>query len=200
LPKLIKENKRIVFNGNNYSEEWRKEAARRGLLNLANSVDALAELVEPDVVKIFEKHKVLNDRELHARYDVALETYVKTINIEAQLMVLMANRYILPPALKYQKDIADSVKSVRDAGGSTREARKVLDRITGLVDELRARTEKLAKALDHHALNVEKHAKFMRDTVVPAMTALRESGDQIELLIPHEMWPLPTYREMLFIK
>jgi len=200
LPKMIKANKRIVFNGNNYSDDWRKEAAKRGLLNLTNSVDALDELVEPDVVRIFEKFKVLNERELHARYDVALETYVKTINVEAQLMVLMANRYILPPALKYQKDVADSVKSVRDAGGSTREARKVLDRITGLVDELRARTEKLAKALDHHSPSVEKHARFMRDTVVPAMASLRETGDQIELLIPHEMWPLPTYREMLFIK
>jgi glutamine synthetase len=200
LPKMIKENKRIIFNGNNYTEEWRKEAARRGLLNHTNTVDALPELIEPEVVRIFEKYKVLNSRELHARYEVAVETYVKTVNVEAQLMVLMANRYILPAALGYQKDVADSVKSVRDAGGSTREAKKVLDRVTALVDELRSRTDKLAKALDHHAPTVEKHAKFMRDTVVPAMAALRETGDEIELLTPHELWPLPTYREMLFIK
>jgi glutamine synthetase len=200
LTKLIKENKRIIFNGNNYTAEWRKEASKRGLLNHANTVDALQELVKPDVVKIFEKYKVLNARELHARYEVAVETYVKTINVEAQLMVLMSNRYILPAALEYQKEVADSVKAVRDAGGSTREAKRLLDRIAGLVNELRTLTDKLAKALDHHTPSAEKHAKFMRDTVVPAMAALRETGDEIELTVPHASWPLPTYREMLFIK
>jgi glutamine synthetase len=200
LPKLIKDNKRIIFNGNGYADEWRKEAGKRGLLNLTNTVDALTEIVKPAVIKTFEKHKVLNDRELHARYEIALETYVKTVNVEAQLMVLMANRYILPSALKYQKDVAESVAAVREAGGSTREAKKLLGEIALLVDELRVRADKLAKALDHSAGSAEKHAKFVRDTVVPAMTALRETGDQIELLMPHETWPLPTYREMLFIK
>ncbi len=200
LPKLIKENKRIIFNGNGYSEAWPKEAGKRGLLNLTNTVDALPEIVKKDVIKAFEKHKVLNERELHARYEIALETYVKTVNVEAQLMVLMANRYILPVALKYQKDVAESVKAVRDAGGSVRESKKLLDQIASLVDELRTRADKLAKALDQHAPSAEKHAKFVRDTVVPAMAALRETGDQIELLMPHETWPLPTYREMLFIK
>ena len=200
LPKLLKENSRIIFNGNNYSDEWRKDAAKRGLLNLTNTVDALPQLVKPDVVKIFEKYKVMNARELHARYDVAVETYVKTVNIEAQLMTLMADRYILPAVLRYQKEVADSVKAVIDAGGSTREAKKMLDRVTGLVDEFRIQTDKLAKALTHQEADVEKHAKHMRDAVVPAMAALREVGDQIELLVPHELWPLPTYREMLFIK
>jgi glutamine synthetase len=115
-------------------------------------------------------------------------------------MTLMADRYILPAVLKYQKEVADSVKAVIDAGGTTREAKKMLDRVTGLVDEFRSQTDKLAKALTVHAADAEKHAKHMRDVVIPAMTALRESGDQIELLVPHELWPLPTYREMLFIK
>ena len=84
---MIKENKRIIFNGNNYADEWQKEAAKRGLLNLRNSVDAYPELMKPDVVKAFEKYGVLNERELRARYDVAVEQYNKTINIEAQLMV-----------------------------------------------------------------------------------------------------------------
>jgi glutamine synthetase len=200
LPALLKENKRIIFNGNNYSEEWRKDASKRGLLNLTNTVDALPELIKPDVGKIFEKYKVLNRRELHARYEVAVETYVKTVNVEAQLMVLMANRYILPVALRYQKDIADSVKAVKDAGSSAKEARKLLDRLVGLVDDLRSSTDKLAKALEHHGASPEKHAKYMRDIVVPGMQALREAGDQIEVIIPHELWTLPTYREMLFIK
>jgi len=200
LPKLIKDNKRIIFNGNGYSDEWPKEAGKRGLLNLTNTVDALPQIVKPDVIKAFEKHKVLNARELHARYEIALETYVKTVNVEAQLMVLMANRYILPSALKYQKDVADSVKAVREAGGSTKEAKKLLDRVASFVDELRIGADKLAKLLDEHASSAEKHAKVVRDQVVPAMAALRETGDRIELLMPHETWPLPTYREMLFIK
>ncbi len=200
LPKMINENKRIIFNGNNYADAWRKDASKRGLLNHTNTVDALPELTKPEVVRIFEKYKVLNARELHARYDVAVETYVKTVNVEAQLMVLMANRYILPAALKYQKDVAESVAAVRNAGGSVKEAKRMLDRLSSLVDELRQRTDRLANALDEHALSAEKHAKYMRDTIVPAMNALRETGDQIELLAPHELWPLPTYREMLFIK
>ena len=200
LPALLKQHRRIIFNGNGYSEEWTKEAAKRGLLNLTNTVDALPEAVKPDVSKIFEKYKVLNSRELHARYEVAVETYVKTINVEAQLMVLMSNRYILPAALRYQKEVAESVTAVKAAGGSIKEARKVLDRLTGLVDSLRSQTDQLAKALEQHAPTAEKHAKLMRDSIVPMMAGLRDTGDQLEVLMPHEMWPLPTYREMLFIK
>ncbi|MEO7189817.1 MAG: glutamine synthetase type III, partial [Vicinamibacterales bacterium] len=200
LSRLIKENKRIIFNGNGYSDDWRKDAAKRGLLNLTNTVDALPELMKPETVKVFERYKVLNSRELHARHEVNLETYVKTLNVEAQMMVLMSNRYILPAALRYQRDVAQSVSAVRDAGGSTRESKKVLDRFSGLLDALRANTEKLAKALEQHAPTAEKHAKFTRDTIVPAMAALRDAGDQMEVMMPHELWPLPTYREMLFIK
>ncbi len=200
LPKVIKENKRIIFNGNGYAEEWRKEAAKRGLLNLTNTVDSLPELVKPDVVKMFDQYHVLNGRELHARTEINFEIYVKTLNVEGQLMVLMANRYILPAALAYQKEVALSVKAVKDAGSSSREGKRLLGRITKLIDELRTGTDKLIKALDGHASSAEKHAKHMRDTVVPAMNVLREAGDQLEVLIPHYTWPLPTYREMLFIK
>jgi glutamine synthetase len=200
LPQWIKENRRIIFNGNGYSEEWRKEAAKRGLLNLTNSVDALPELVRPDVLKAFEKYKVLNGRELRARHEVAVETYSKTINVEGQLMVLMANRYILPAALEYQKDVAESAAAVKAAGGSARETKKLLDRIVALVDEFRTRTEKLSKALGHNDADPAKHSRYMRDTICTGMADLRDTGDRLELLIPHQLWPLPTYREMLFIK
>jgi glutamine synthetase len=200
LPKLIKENKRIIFNGNGYSEEWRKEAAKRGLLNLTNTIDALPELMKGDVIKSFEKYKVLNERELNARYEINLETYIKTINVEAQVMVLLADRYILPAAVEFQTDLALSVTAVKDAGASVREIKKLLDKVSGLVDALRAKADKLSKALDAHAGSTEKHAKHMRDAVVPAMNDLRETGDQLEVTMPHELWPLPTYREMLFVK
>jgi len=200
LTKLIKENKQIIFNGNGYSEEWQKEAARRGLLNHRTSVDAYAEALKPDVVKAFEKYGVLNERELHARYDVAVEQYNKTINVEAQLMVLMANRYILPAAYKYQGQVAESVSAVKAAGATSKEARKSLDQLVKLTDDFKQRADKLQDLLEHESDGAEKHAKHFRDKIVPAMTALRETGDSLEAIVPHDTWPLPTYREMLFIK
>ncbi len=201
LPKVIKENKHIIFNGNNYSPEWEKEARKRGLLNLRNTVDALPQLVAKDVIGIFEKYKVLNERELHARYEIMVETYNKTVNVEGQLMVLMANRYILPAALNYQKQVGQSVSAVKAAGGKSVAAKKTLDQLTKLTDDLVRRTEKLAHALEHEGNgSAETHAKHFRDAVVPAMESLREAGDSLEVMIPHETWPLATYREMLFIK
>jgi glutamine synthetase len=200
LTKLIKEHKRIVFNGNNYSDEWQKEAGKRGLLNLRNTVDALPQLVTPEVIKVLEKYKILNEREMHARYEVFLENYNKTINIEGQLMVLMANRYILPAAFEYQKQVGQSVAAVKAGGGASVQGKKLLGTYTKLVDRFKAQTDVLEGLLDHSNASAEKHAKYMRDKVVPAMAKLREAGDAIELLTPHELWPLPTYREMLFVK
>jgi glutamine synthetase len=200
LPKVIRENKRIIFNGNNYSKEWEKEAAKRGLLNLKNTVDALPQLVSKETVALFEKYKVLNEREVHARYEIMVETYNKTVNVEGQLMVLMANRYILPAALEYQKQVAQSVTAVKSAGGKSVEGKKLLHTITRLVDQLKQRSDKLGHALEHEDGDAVKHAKHFRDVVIPAMGALRDAGDAIELTMPHETWPLATYREMLFIK
>jgi glutamine synthetase len=200
LTKLIKDNKRIIFNGNNYADEWQKEAAKRGLLNLRTSVDAYPELMKPDVVKAFEKYGVLNERELRARYDVALEQYNKTINIEAQLMVLMANRYILPAAYRYQGQVAQSVSAVKAAGSNAKEAKKGLDQMVALTEECKVRVDKLQALLEHEGGDADKHAKYFRDKVVPAMASLRETGDSLEGIVPHDLWPLPTYREMLFVR
>jgi glutamine synthetase len=200
LPKVIKENKRIIFNGNGYSKEWEKEAAKRGLLNLKNTVDALPQLVTKDAITLFETYNILKERELHARYEIMVETYNKTVNVEGQLMVLMANRYILPAAFEYQKNVAQSVAAVKAAGGTSASGKKVLAWLTKKVDVFKERTIKLETALAHEGASSEKHAKHFRDVVVPAMAALRETGDELELEIPHESWPLATYREMLFIK
>ena len=200
LPKVIKENKRIIFNDNNYSAEWEKEAGKRGLLNLKNTVDALPQLVTKEVVGLFEKYKVLNERELHARYEIMLETYNKVVNIEGQLMVLMANRYIMPAALDYQRQVGASVSAVKSAGSKSVEGKKTLDKLTKLVDKFKQASDKLEKELAHEGAGTEKHAKHYRDKVVPAMAGLRELGDELETIMPNETWPLATYREMLFIK
>jgi glutamine synthetase len=201
LTKLIKENKRIIFNGNNYAPEWTKEAEKRGLLNHRTSVDAYAEAIKPDVIKAFEKYGVLNERELRARYDVALEQYNKTINIEAQLMVLMGNRYILPAAYRYQTEVAQTVAAVKSAGATAKESRARLNEMTRLTDECKSRVDHLQHLLEHEGNgDPMKHAKYFRDKVIPAMNDLRETGDALEAIVPHDIWPFPTYREMLFVK
>jgi len=201
LSKLIKDNKQIIFNGNNYADEWQKEAGKRGLLNHRTSVDAFSEVLKPEVVKAFEKYGVLNERELKARHEIALEQYNKTINIEAQLMVLMGSRSILPAAFRYQTELGQSVAAVKAAGGTTKETRKALDELTSVTDKCRVQVIALQKLLDHDANGDSvKHAKYFRDQVVPAMAALRESGDALEAVVPQDLWPLPTYREMLFVK
>jgi glutamine synthetase len=201
LVKLIKESKRIIFNGNGYSDAWQKDAAKRGLLNLRTTVDALPEMVDAKAVKLFESYKVLNSREVHARFEVNVETYIKTVNIEAQSMVLLANRYILPAALRYVTDVAGSLAAGKAAGVPSKETKKLLTQLTGLVDTFRKQTDALAVALAHeNGGPALKHAKYMRDKIIPAMNALRETGDTLETIIPSDEWPLPTYREMLFIK
>jgi glutamine synthetase len=163
-------------------------------------VDALPELVAPRAVALFEKHKILNGREVHARYEIFLENYTKTINVEGQLMVLMANRYILPAALEYQTQIGQSVAAVKAAGRQSVQGKKLLGDYAKRVDRFKVQTDALARILAHNGGSAEKHAKYMRDKVVPAMAKLRATGDEIELLTPHSIWPLPTYREMLFVK
>jgi len=201
LTKMIKENKRIIFNGNNYSAEWEKDAAKRGLLNHRTSVDAYGELMKPEVVKTFEQYKVLNERELRARYDVAIEQYNKTVNIEAQLMVLMTNRYILPAAYRYQTQVAQSVSAVKAAGGSVKESKKSLDKLLSLTESCKTTVDKLQSLLEHEANgDAVKHAKYFRDKVIPTMVTLREIGDNLECVVPHDLWPFPTYREMLFVR
>ena len=201
LPKLIKENKRIIFNGNNYSAEWEKEAQKRGLLNLKNTVDALPQLVSAEAVQLFEKYKVLNGRELHARYEIMIEQYNKTVNIEGQLMALLANQYVLPAAIEYMNQLGQSLAAVKAGGGTLPAAKKLLQKLAKLTNDFTQRAAKLQSVLDHESNgSSEAHAKHFRDAVIRAMTALRESGDALEALIPHELWPLPTYREMLFIK
>ena len=201
LVTLVRDNRRIIFNGNNYSAEWQEEAEKRGLLNLKTSVDAYGELLRADVVGAFERHKILSERELRAHYEVNVEAYCKTVNIEAQLMVLMAGRYILPAAIQYQTQLATAVNATRAAGVEADEVAELLVQVAGLVGELRQRTDSLAVAAAHESSgSAEAHAHYMREQAVPAMAALRETGDALETLVPHSQWPLPTYREMLFIK
>ncbi len=201
LPAIYKESKKVIFNGDNYTDEWHKEAERRGLPNLRNTVDALPVILRKDSIELFSKYKVYSERELQSRHAILSENYVKTINIEGQLMSMMARTMILPAALRYQGEVATAVNATKAAGVDNSAQVDLLKGLTATIGDFQAAVTALDKALAHHANgDAYAHAKYMRDNILPAMTTLRGLGDKLETLVADDLWPLPTYREMLFIK
>jgi glutamine synthetase len=201
LPVILTDSKKVIFNGDGYTEEWHAEAAKRGLPNLKTTVDAIPMIIRKDSIDLFAKYKVFSEKELQSRYVIFSESYVKTITIEANMMVMMAKTMILPAALRYQGEVATTVSATKAVGvdcASTVEALKDLSTtVTGFYAAIAA----LEKANDHHAEgDAYAHAKYCRDVVVPKMADLRTLGDKLETLVADDLWPIPTYREMLFIK
>ncbi len=201
LQGLIKEHKAIIFNGDGYSEAWHKEAARRGLPNLRNTVEAL-EAVTGDkaAAALFEKYHVLTSRELAARNEIYTERYCKDVNTEALLAHDIAKSMILPAAYRYQGEIASAITSAQAAGIKPVDLAS-LEKICALTRELEGGIASLEHALAHKGGHTTlEHAKHYRDEVIPAMVAIRKVVDQLELIIADDLWPLPTYQEMLFIR
>jgi glutamine synthetase len=201
LPGILKESKKVVFNGDNYSEEWHREAEKRGLPNLRNTVDSIPVIVRKDSVELFAKYKVYSERELQSRYVIFSEKYVKEVTIEANMMVHMGRTMILPAALRYQAEVAAAVNATKTAGVDPAAQLEHLRELTDSISKFQAATAALDKAVHHHGDgDVYAHAKQMRDTVVTRMADLRTLGDKLETMVADDLWPLPTYREMLFIK
>lgn len=182
------DHKRVVFDGDNYSEEWEQEAARRGLENLRSTPDALPWLIHEQTVQAFSRYEVLSERELEARYEVFLEQYFVKLNIEAETAASMARTMLLPAAVRH-------LASLREA------------QVPTLIEETEALVNELAdgiRALEHANLNPDLEgmelARYMRDTVYPAMMTVRETADRLEGIVADDLWPLPKYEEMLFIK
>jgi glutamine synthetase len=199
LQKVIKEHKAIIFNGDNYSAEWHAEAEKRGLPNLKNTVDALQVLSDEDSVELFKNYGVLNPRETQSRLDIYLERYCKDINSESLLCLNIARTMILPAAYRYQGELANTASAMKTAGKSPDTSS--LDTVTKLTGQLEAGIQGLQSAINHHADGgVLAHAKHYRDDVVPAMVKVRSTADELEGIIADDLWPLPTYREMLFIR
>jgi glutamine synthetase len=199
LQELYIEHGGVVFNGNGYSEEWHQEAEKRGLLNLKTSVDALPQYETKDAIAVFEKYKVLSPRELHARYEIFLEQYVKTINVEKNLVLQISKTQILPSVLRFQTELANNAIAVKGAGLSADTL--LLTKVSGLIADLTGAIAGLEKAAAHHgASSLLEEAKYFRDSILPAQLKVREVADTLEHLVPQDIWPLPTYQEMLFIK
>jgi glutamine synthetase len=199
LPSIIKESKKVIFNGNGYSEEWHAEAEKRGLPNLKNTVEVLPVITRKDTTDLFAKYKVYSPKELESRFNILSEAYVKTLNIEANTALMMAKSQILPAAIRYQTELAQNAAALKAAGvsGNT----EVLSQMTVAIGELIKGIATLEKAQSHHADGSPyEHAKHMRNDVFPALNTLRTAADKLETLVADDLWPLPTYREMLFIK
>ncbi|QEL15675.1 glutamine synthetase III family protein [Limnoglobus roseus] len=201
LPGILKESKKVIFNGNGYSEEWQVEAAKRGLPNMKNSVDSFPSIISKASIELFGKYKVLTEKELHARYEIFSEKYVKEIAIEANMMVHMAKTMIVPAALRYQAEVAASVNATKAAGVDVSTQMEHLKSLANAISKFQTLTGDLKSAADHHAAgDAYGHAKYMKETVVSKMEELRKLGDGLEDMVADDLWPLPTYREMLFIK
>ena len=201
LPKIIKESKKVIFNGNGYSEDWHKEAEKRGLPNFKNTVDSLASVIKKENVELLSKYKVYSERELQSRYNILAENYVKTIDIEAQTALNMAKTMILPAALRYQKEVGESIAAAKAAGAAQPAGLETFGTLVSTINDFQRGINALEKAIDHHGDgDAYGHAKHMRDHVVTAMAELRKHGDKLETLVADDIWPLPTYREMLFIR
>jgi glutamine synthetase len=199
IQSIWKEHSAVVFNGDGYSEKWHKEAEKRGLPNMRNTVDALKELALPEHVALFEKYSVLSERETKSRQEIYLERYVKDVNTEALLVAQIAKRTILPAAYRYQGELAATAAALKSAGAPG--DLSTLTKVNSLVSALENGVSKVEHALAHHAEGgVLEHATHYRDAVLPAMLECRKAADALEQIVADDLWPLPTYQEMLFIK
>ncbi len=198
---IYKAHKRVLFNGNGYSEEWHKEAEKRGLPNHKNTVEALPIVVRKDTIELFSKYGVYSEAELKSRFNILSEAYVKALQIEGKTALLVAKTQILPAAFRYQGELGASIAAAKSAGAASPAGLETLGMLVSTINELQAGIAKLEKTLDHHVEGEPyDHAKQARGEIFPALNTLREAADKLETIVADDLWPLPTYREMLFIK
>ena len=201
LKDVVKKHKRIVFDGDNYSPEWHNEAESRGLSNLKNTVEALEPLSAASTRVLFERHKVLTPVELQSRYETYCEQYTKHITIEARTMLQMARTLVGPAAVRHQSDLAEAVAGAEAAGVQCEGLRHVLEEFCDLVERFHEATLQLGQVIQDATPGPHSgHHTRMRDLVLPAMADLRELSDELEAHVADDLWPLPKYREMLFVR
>ncbi len=202
IKRTIRENKRIIYNGNNYSEEWVKEAEGRGLLNLTNAVDALSHYADEKNIKLFAKHKIYTEAEVRSRMQILLESYVKTVHIEALTLLDMIKKEIIPSVLKYLKDVSQTMAAKESLAGNYNCLLEstLLTRASDLGGTLYQCTEALEAIVGDSPSreDVLTAARYYRDKVIPGMDALRAVADELEMVIGRSYWPFPTYNDLLF--
>ena len=203
IKKTIKDHKRIIFNGNGYDDAWIKEATEeRGLLNLRTTPDALPTLLDKKNVEMLTAHKIFSEAEIESRYEITLENYCKTVNIEGLTMVDMARKEIIPAVEKYVADIAAAYSAKKNsvAGISVKYEEEMLKKLSVLVDEMDAAVKELELALVKYntITDITEASEDIRDDVLPKMSVLRIACDEAETITSEEYWPFPTYGDLLF--
>ncbi len=203
LKEMVVKHEKIIFNGNNYAEEWIEEAAKRNLPNITSTVDAAKEIITEKSISLFKKHSVLSKAELESRYEIMLEQYVKTINIEGLTALEMAKRQILPAGIAFVQAVADSVNSVKatgidiDISAQTELLVELVGALNGLKKEIKELEAVIFKASEMED-DIYKQACCYRDGVFTRMNDLRAYADKLEILVDKDYWPIPTYGDMLF--
>ena len=196
----MKKHGRVIFNGNNYSEDWVKEAKKRGLPNIRNTVDALAAMATEEAEKLFSKYKVLSKEEIHSRYEIYLEKYAKDINIEAQAAINMTRRLFIPAVICFTNSLAEAIGNLKAVSAPVSVQKELLTKISALLDSASNKVADLETVTKKAQTTHEAKAKAIvyRDKVVIAMNDLRQDIDTLETLLPASKWPVPTYADMLF--
>ena len=202
IAKTVREHDRIIFSGNGYSEEWVKEAERRGLPNIPSMVEAIPALTEERVIRMFEKHKVFSAAELHSRAEIQYEIYSKAINIEARTMLDMAAKQYIPAVIQYATELANSINSIRQACPEAEVSvqTSILKELSTLLTDAKKARETLAVRVEEAMKKPEGQERglFFRKSVVPVMEELRSPIDKLEMLVPKNAWPVPSYGDLLF--
>ena len=200
IKKYLTEHQRIIFNGNGYSDAWVEEAERRGLPNIKSMVDAIPALTTDKAIGLFEKFHVFTKAELESRAEIQYETYAKAINIEAKAMIDIASKQIIPAVIKYTKSLADTVNSVTAAGAEASVQSELLAETSGLLSDTKVALQKLID-LDKKSEEVPEGtelAHYFHEEIVPAMAELRAPVDTLEMIVDKEMWPMPSYGDLMF--
>jgi len=208
IRKYIRESKKIRFEGNNYSDDWVKEAARRGLSNLPQTPDALHAMTTKQTIRLFEDNHVLTARELHARKEIRYEHYTKKIQIEARVLGDLSTNHIIPIAIKYQNALIENVKGLKQVlelkayGKLSQNQMETITEISEHVDKIKTFVHEMVEArkVANKLTDVEEKAFAYCYQVKPYFEKIRYHVDKLELLVDDELWPLPKYRELLFIR
>ena len=201
LVSIIKDHKRIIFNGNGYSDEWVAEAEKRGLPNFRSTVDCVPHYADPKNIALLEKFGVLSEKEIKARMEVLLENYAKTINIEALTMIDMAKKKYIPTCIAYTKELCDAVAVKKSLEICPCVEKELAEKVSGLTKDAYTATNKLEEAVAAAAAKdscVLDMAKSYREEVIPVMDALRAAVDGLEVILPSCKWPVPAYSDIIF--
>ena len=202
IKKLLTEHQRIIFNGNGYSEEWVEEAERRGLPNLPSMVDAIPALTTEKAIKLFKEFGIYTEAELVSREEVEYEQYSKVINIEARAMINISGKQIIPAVIHYTTRLADSIRKVSEAcpEADVSVQKGLLLHASKLLSDMEQARTKLLQDVELYGpeKDAEKKARLYHDTIVPDMRALRTPVDELEQIVDKDLWPYPSYGDMIF--